>query len=272
MNYKKSYKSTQGYTPLCKPGAACSLSILEFGIIELKPKAVLEYDTFENETAFIILGGIADFAFENTLWENVGGRRSVFEGKAHSVYIPRQKKITIRGKINVKIAVAGTKIDHDTEAQLIGPDKVRTNTLGVKPWERETHFIIDGATNAERLAIGEAFVTPGNWAGFPPHKHDTDNMPHEGILEEIYYFLFQPKQGFALQAMYTKDGEIDEVYRVREDELVEFPKGYHTTVGAPGYNTYFLWMMAGEHQGFFRSSDPDHDWVSAVENLVKKNK
>ena len=29
--------------------------------------------------------------------------------------------------------------------------------------------------------------------------------------------------------------------------------------------------MAGEHQGFFRSNDPDHDWVTAVENLVKKS-
>jgi hypothetical protein len=30
--------------------------------------------------------------------------------------------------------------------------------------------------------------------------------------------------------------------------------------------------MAGRDQGFFRSNDPDHDWVSAVENMVKKNR
>ena len=41
-------------------------------------------------------------------------------------------------------------------------------------------------------------------------------------------------------------------------------------MGAPGYNTYFLWLMAGEHQGSYRSNDPAHDWVSAVENLEKK--
>ena len=28
--------------------------------------------------------------------------------------------------------------------------------------------------------------------------------------------------------------------------------------------------MAGEHQGFFRSNDPQHAWVGAVENMVKK--
>ena len=28
--------------------------------------------------------------------------------------------------------------------------------------------------------------------------------------------------------------------------------------------------MAGKHQGFCRVNDPDHAWVSAVENMVKK--
>ena len=61
--------------------------------------------------------------------------------------------------------------------------------------------------------------------------------------------------------VYTSDGEIDEAYRVKNDELVEFPYGYHTTVSTPGYQTYFLWLMAGDYQGFNRSNDPEHDWV-----------
>ena len=68
-------------------------------------------------------------------------------------------------------------------------------------------------------------------------------------------------QGFAVQCLYTSDGEIDEAYRVKQDELVEFPKGYHTTVSIPGYETYFLWLMAGEYQGFNRSNDPEHEWI-----------
>ena len=269
MNLKKTYVPKIGYTEICKTGE-CSLKMLDFGMVELMKGDSVTIETGEKEFAFIILGGHADFAFDGTEWKNVGGRRSVFEGKATSVYMPRRKTLTITGCEHVKIAVCSTKIDEDTEPEIVGPDRVRSVTLGVKPWERDTHFIIDGATNARRLTIGEAFVTPGNWAGFPPHKHDVDNMPQEGILEEIYYFLFQPEQGFAIQCAYTKDGEFDEAYRVKQDELVEFPRGYHTTVGAPGYNTYFLWLMAGEHQGFYRSNDPAHDWVSAVENLEKK--
>ncbi len=269
MNYKKSYKQAIGYTPICRKGE-CSLNALEFGIIELKAGDSMEYFSEINETAFIILGGKCDVEFDGTVWKNVGGRRTVFEGKAHSFYIPRNKKVNISTPWSVKIAVCSTAVDEDTEPQLLTPDNVNSLMLGVKPWERDTHFIIDGRSNAKYLTIGEAFITPGNWAGFPPHKHDVENMPAEGVLEEIYYFLFQPEQGFAIQRMYTKDGEIDECYVVKQDDLVEFPKGYHTTVGAPGYNTYFLWLMAGKDQGFFRSNDPDHDWVTAVENMVKK--
>ena len=270
MNLKKTYVPKIGYTEICKTGE-CSLKLLDFGMVELKKGDSVTIETGEKEFAFIILGGHADFAFDGTKWENVGCLRSVFEGKATSVYMPRHKTLTITGCEHVKIAVCSTKVDVDSEPEIVGPERVRTAMLGVKPWERDTHFIIDGNTNAKRLTIGEAFITPGNWAGFPPHKHDVDNMPQEGILEEIYYFLFQPEQGFAIQCAYTKDGEFDEAYRVQQDDLVEFPRGYHTTVGAPGYNTYFLWLMAGEHQGFFRSNDPDHDWVTAVENLIKKS-
>ena len=271
MNYKKTYVPKSGYTPLCRIGE-CSLKMLEFGIVELWKGESVTLDTGANETAFILLGGHADFAFGSTVWKNVGGRRTVFEGKAHSVYLPRHTKVTIAAGEHVKIAVCGTPLPEDTEPQLLGPEHVNSTVLGVKPWERDTHFIIDGRCNAKRLTIGEAFVTPGNWAGFPPHKHDVDDMPGEGVLEEIYYFLFQPGQGFGIQRMYTKDGSIDETYTVKDNDLVEFPRGYHTTVGAPGYNTYFLWLMAGEHQGFYRSNDPDHDWVTAVENLLKKNR
>ena len=272
MNLKKTYTPKSGYTPICEIGK-CSLHMLEFGIIELKKGETAIYCTEEKEVAFIILGGRATFSLEDgTVFENVGGRRNVFEGKAHSVYVGRRHTVKVSTDWSVKIVVNATPIDVDTEPEVVTPDRVRAMLLGQKPWERDTHFIIDGATHAKHLTIGECFVTPGNWAGFPPHKHDADNMPAEGILEEIYYFLFQPEQGFALQRLYTSDGEIEECYTVKNDELVEFPKGYHVTVSAPGYNTYFLWSMAGEYQGFFRSNDPDHAWVNAVENLLKKNK
>ena len=270
MNYKKTYASQVGYTPLCQIGK-CSLEDLEFGIIELTDGQRLPFETGNKEIAFVILNGKASFSTNGEHFGTLGIRRSVFESqKAECFYAPRNCIVEIQSVGSVKIAVCGSPATQDTLPQAIRQDAVRVVRLGVKPWERDTSFIVDQTTNARKLTIGEAYITPGNWAGFPPHKHDVDAMPAEGVLEEIYYFLFDPQQGFGIQCLYTADGEIDEAYRVKNNELVEFPRGYHTTVGAPGYNTYFLWMMAGEHQGFFRSNDPDHAWISAVENMIKK--
>ena len=270
INYKKTYVPAKGYTPICEIGK-CSLKDLEFGILELGTNESIDFETKDREVAFILLNGKANFTANGEDYGSVGVRTNVFASpKAEAFYAPRNTAVKIFSPWNVKIAVCGTPVTKDSQPQVIRQNDVKVMRLGVKPWERDTSFIIDAATNATKLTIGEAYITPGNWAGFPPHKHDVDNMPSEGVLEEIYYFLFDPCQGFGVQCLYTADGEIDVAYRVKQDELVEFPKGYHTTVGAPGYNTYFLWLMAGEHQGFYRSNDPAHAWVSAVENMVKK--
>ena len=261
MNYKKAYKPAKGYTPICKIGE-CSLKKLEFGIIELDAGESLDFKTDDKEFAFIMLEGHCDVESGDKKWENVGNRANVFENrKAESIYMPIDTTCKFTALDHIKIAVCASLIDEKTEPQVLREDHVVLKLLGEQPYQRETSFIIDQNSNAKHLTVGEAYVTEGNWAGFPPHKHDVDNMPKECIAEEIYYFLFDPKQGFAVQCLYTADGSIDEAYRVKNDELVEFPYGYHTTVATPGYQTYFLWLMAGDHQGFNRSSDPDHEWI-----------
>ena len=261
MNFKKTYVPKKGYTPVCEIGK-CSLSRLAFGIIELCAGEEQPFDTKDKETAFVVLAGHCDVLFDGGIYENVGNRQSVFENrKAECFYMPRDQRLSVRARDHVKIAVCATPIGEKTEPQLLREDHATLKLLGRPPFERETSFLIDGTTNARILTVGESYTTEGNWAGFPPHKHDVDNMPAECIAEEIYYFLFEPEQGFAVQCLYTKDGSVDVAYRVKEDELVEFPYGYHTTVSTPGYKTYFLWLMAGDYQGFNRSNDPDHDWI-----------
>jgi len=260
-NYKKSYIPAKGYTPLCKIGE-CSLKKLEFGIIELDAGEKLPFYTEDKETAFIMLEGHCDVTVNGETWENIGNRNSVFENrKAESFYMPIDQNLEITARDHIKIAVCATPVSEKTQPQVLREDHVVLKLLGKPPFERETSFIIDGNSNAKILTIGESYCTEGNWAGFPPHKHDEDNMPTECIAEEIYYYLFDPKQGFAVQCLYTADGSIDEAYRVKQDDLVEFPCGYHATVATPGYQTYLLWLMAGDYQGFNRSSDPDHAWI-----------
>lgn len=261
MNFKKAYKPAIGYTPICKIGE-CSLKKLEFGIIELNAGDTYTYNTEDREVAFIMLEGHCNVTVGDKKWENVGNRNNVFENrKAETIYFGRETVGTFEAIDHIKIAVCGTPVKEKTEPQVLREDHVVLKVLGEVPYERETSFLVDGNSNAKVLTIGECYVTKGNWAGFPPHKHDENNMPKECIAEEIYYFLFNPKQGFGVQLLYTADGKVDEAYRVKNDELVEFPYGYHSTVSTPGYETYFLWLMAGDYQGFNRSNDPEHDWI-----------
>ena len=169
MNFKKTYTPKNGYTPLCKIGE-CSLKDLEFGIIELTNGQSLDFDTQDREVAFIVLGGKANFTANGEDYGMVGSRTNVFASpKAEAFYAPRNCKVKIDSPWNVKIAVCGTPVTVDSKPQVIHQNDVRVLRLGVKPWERDTSFIVDSTTNATKLTIGEAYITPGNWAGFPPH-------------------------------------------------------------------------------------------------------
>ena len=260
MNLKKTYTPHIGYTKLCEIGK-CSCHRLEFGMIELNAGDSVTIETEGKEYSFIFLYGHADVQIGDCRWDNVGGRQNVFEGPAHSVYVPCHTTVTFIGCDHVRIGVIDTPTDKDSTPQWRKPEDVKVMTLGEEPWKRDAHIIVDGDSNADYLTIGESFVLPGNWAGYPGHKHDVDDMPRESVAEEIYYFLFDKEQGFGFQSLYTADGEIDETYRVKNNDLVEFPRGYHLTETAPGYRMYILWLMAGDEQGIHRTNDPDHDWI-----------
>ena len=260
MNYKKTYKPAIGYTKLCEIGKS-SCKRLEFGMVELNKGDSVTIDTEGKEFAFVFLFGHADVQVGDVSWKNVGGRSNVFEGPAHTVVVPAHQSVTFTGLDHVKIGVCDTPSEKPFEPQWLKPDNVKVMTLGEPPFLRDCHMIVDERCNANYLTVGESFVEPGNWAGFPGHKHDEDHMPAESVAEEIYYFLFDPEQGYALQSLYTADGEIDETYRVKGNDLTEFPRGYHATCGIPGYKTYILWLMAGDVQGIHRVNDPEHEWV-----------
>ena len=261
MNYKKTYVPAKGYTRICEAGA-CSLKRLSFGMIELDAGEKLPFYTGGQETAFIMLEGHCNVTCGGETWKDIGNRASVFENrKAECFYMPREQKLEIEAMDHIKVAVCGAPTAVKTEPQVLREGHAVLKLLGEPPYQRETSFLIDENSHAKTLTIGEAYVTAGNWAGFPPHKHDQNDMPAECVAEELYYFQFEPAQGFAVQCLYTADGGLDEAYRVKSDELVEFPYGYHTTVATPGYQTYFLWVMAGDYQGFNRRNDPAHDWI-----------
>jgi 5-deoxy-glucuronate isomerase len=122
--------------------------------------------------------------------------------------------------------------------------------------------------------VGETFNRPGGWTSYPPHKHDTVNPPHEMPYEEIYFYLFKPKAGGAIQRVYDapeREEALDVTLLLHDGDAGLIPHGYHPVAGAPGYQMYYLWVMCGEagHRTYGQTTvDPDHRWLLPVEPLL----
>ena len=101
--------------------------------------------------------------------------------------------------------------------------------------------MLDETFDSEHFYIGEGMIPSGNWSGYPPHRHDFDDLPGEIDMEETYFYRFDPPQGFGIQKVYQPDGSIDETYTVKNNDTVAIAEGYHPLCGAPGYQMYYLW-------------------------------
>lgn len=89
-------------------------------------------------------------------------------------------------------------------------------------------------------------------------------------MEEIYHFKVNPEQGFGIQVMYNDDMSLKESYMVRDGDSVAIKEGYHPVAAAPGYEIYYLWVMAGNSgRKLTPYDDPNHAWVKAVEKWFK---
>lgn len=261
MNLKRSWNKKYGKSEIFKlENSACKK--VEMDMVRLAEGQSKKYAEKDKEYGLVILGGSCTVSGLDFSYENIGKRADVFDGPATCVYIPRNTEFTITacGEVSVAVCKSPSTVDH--KPVLIRPEDVVIKELGKPGWQRQAHFILDERTEADMLYIGEAYVEGGQWASYPPHKHDDDNMPVEAETEEIYYYEFKEPQGFGIQKVYTMEGDVDETYTVKSGDFVEIPRGYHPFHAAPGYDNYYLWIMAGKDRGFYMTTDEEHQWLN----------
>lgn len=259
--YLRSYVKKDGFTKISSIGDG-DLKLTEFGIINLEKGGIVSSDSGKSEIALIILGGKCSIAGDGFEFKNIGGRKDVFSGKPHTVYIPCGNKYAITAETDVDIAWTASPSSLETAAYVIGPDQVKEAHIGRENYQRDAYLILTDAFPAAHLYIGEAFVPSGNHASYPPHRHDFDNLPVEVDMEEIYFFRFNPEQGYGIQKIYTDDNSIDFTCTVKHNDATLIPRGYHPVINAPGYTMYYLWIMAGQkNRKFLSVIDPVHKWI-----------
>ena len=118
-----------------------------------------------------------------------------------------------------------------------------------------------GDGEADSLLVCEVLTPAGHWSSYPPHKHDRDALPRESFLEETYYHRDRPPRGFGVQRVYTDDRSLDETLTFGDGDFVLVPRGYHTVSAPPGYDSYYLNVMAGPVRHWVVANDPDHEWL-----------
>lgn len=233
-----------------------------FEVFRLSAGQQLRQETGGEEVCLVLLGGKADVATSQHSWEQVGQRMSVFERiPPYAVYVPSGDHYEVTAVTDLELAVCRAPGKGTHEARLITPPQIEVEIRGKGNAERLIHQILPEQEPADSLLVVEVLTPNGHWSSYPPHKHDENRLPEESYLEETYYHKIEPEHGFAIQRVYTDDRSTDETMIVKNGDAVLVPRGYHPVSAPPGYDLYYLNVMAGPVRTWKFKNDPDHEWI-----------
>ncbi len=239
-----------------------------FEVYSLDANETLNHHTYNNEVCLVLLGGRANVKTNEKSFENIGKRMSVFEKTPpYAVYIPNEDMYEVTALTNVEIAVCKAPGKKNHNARLITPEDIGVENRGHGAMSRKIHNILPEQEPADRLLVVEVYTPDGNTSSYPPHKHDQSNLPQESYLEETYYHELNPPQGFIFQRVYNDDRTLDETMSVEHRNVVLVPEGYHPVSSVPGYESYYLNVMAGPERTWKFQNDKDHEWL--FKNVMK---
>ncbi len=244
-------------------------------VADLADSASLSLDSRDVERIIIPLAGsfhVTHHHFPGEWETSLHGRKSVFAGPTDVLYLPAGTTAEIRG--HGRVAVAEAPATESRPWQYIQASDTPVELRGAGRSSRQVHnFGTPQTLDAAKLIVCEVVTPAENWSSYPPHKHDEHVPGHESRLEEIYYFEAAPTAGaavprdasFGMFSTYSSPaGDIDINAMVRTGDVALVPYGYHgPAVAAPGYDLYYLNVMAGPdpEREWLISDDPAHAWV-----------
>ncbi|MDQ0744027.1 5-deoxy-glucuronate isomerase [Clavibacter sp. B3I6] len=207
---------------------------------------------------------------------DLDGRASVFAGPTDVLYLSCASSAVLTG--SGRVAVAEAPATRVVPSRLIARDDVSVELRGAGRSSRQVHNFgtpgTPGSLDADRLIVCEVVTPAENWSSYPAHKHDEDRPGEESRLEEVYYFESAVGRGLDAPAgtdpfglFHTSSspaGEIAIDAVVRTGDVALVPYGYHgPAVAAPGYDLYYLNVMAGPgaDRAWLIADHPAHGWI-----------
>lgn len=230
----------------------------------LNPDETYSAATRGEEAAFVFLGGRCTVDWGEGS-RSIGQRKNVFDGFPYCVYLPTGHSVTFKAETTCEIAECRVPSVAKLQAKLITPKDVVSSLRGGGNASRQIVDIIRPDFPADKLVVIEVYTPGGNWSSVPPHKHDVHNPPVEVDLDEIYYYrIDRPREGFALQRLYSPDLSSDVTIRAQDGDAVLVRSGFHPVVAGPGYNVYYLNFLAGSSRTLAVTEDPNHVWLKST--------
>jgi 5-deoxy-glucuronate isomerase len=241
-------------------------------VVELGPGESRSFLTGPDEMLVLPLTGSCTVRCEEFHFE-LSGRRDVFSRVSDFAYVPMGTEFDLGSVDGGRFALPSARATRRLPPAYGPAESVPVELRGAGRATRQlNNFCAPATFAADKLVAVECITPAGNWSSWPPHKHD-EHREGEAILEEIYYFEMAAEasggtdrngKGFALQRLYTSDGDIDLCEEVHHGDVVLIPRGYHgPSMTAPGYNLYYLNVLAGPgpERTMAFCDDPAHGWI-----------
>ena len=251
-------------SPLLPPGAAVAPAVAGWRYLSFHV-ATLDASPYQvgeprSEVAVVVLAGSVSVAVRGGATFELPGRASVWDGKPWALYLPAGRSASaVASSGAATVAVASAPSSKAGAPILIGPDDVEVEVRGAGNATRQINHIITPAFPADTLEVVEVYTPSGNWSSWPPHKHDSDDMPREAVLEEIYHYRFRRPEAWGVQRLYG--GSVSGLWAVRDGETMIVRDGYHPFVATHGDDAYYLNALAGDVRTMACSYDPALDHV-----------
>ncbi len=241
---------------------------LNFEARLMKKAEKWSFETGENEMVIVLLGGNFKVESNKGKWETLNGRKDVFSGVAHTLYLPINTNFTLTAVSEMlDIGYGWCQAENEYEPKLLLPENTPMVIFGGDNATRQFNDLVPPGFGCSRIVSREVYTPSGNWSSFPAHKHDTRILDNSGNLiepqqDETYFYKFQKPEAYAIQQIYTKDEDnpaesLDEIYKVKNNEVVLIPRGYHPVVAAHGYHCYYLNFLAGTDQSLNNTPDSE---------------
>lgn len=238
-------------------------------LAEPVPGAPLRLETGRDEVVILPLAGSFVVAVDGGPTIELAGRPSVWSGPSDFAYLPPGEAVTLTATApDGRVALGTARAERRHPVRHVAAATVAVELRGGGASSREVrNFASADAFEADRLIAVEVLTPGGNWGSYPPHKHDQQRAG-ESELEEIYHYVVADgpdgTPGLAYQHVYGAPGRpIDVLTTVRTGDCVLIPHGWHgPAMAAPGYDLYYLNIMAGPGERAWRAcDDPAHAWV-----------